>query len=163
MNGEILNSLEICSPFTGELHPLKDVPDEVFSGKTVGDGFCVFPTDGIVRAPADGIINLVFDTKHALVMTDTDGVEYLFHIGIDTVKLNGRGFTAHVETETPVKKGALLLTFAKDVIIAAGLSPVCVCVFTDLTDNVAVAPFTPRALKAGDTAIRLIYAEEVYG
>ena len=82
MNGEILDSLEICSPFTGELHPLEDVPDEVFSGKTAGDGFCVFPTDGIVRAPADGIINLVFDTKQAVFLPDWAGVYYLLHMGI---------------------------------------------------------------------------------
>ncbi len=154
------NSLIIYSPFTGNLHPIADTPDNVFSQKVTGDGFCVFPADGTVLAPADGTVNFVFDTKHALVMTDTEGVEYLLHIGIDTVTLGGDGFTAYVKAEKTVKKGDILLSFSPDAIEAAGLSPACVCVFTDLTDDVGVEEFTPRTVRAGEKAVRLIYRKE---
>ena len=90
------SSLTIYSPFTGELHPIDDTPDEVFSSKVTGDGFCVFPSKGEVTAPTNGTITYVFDTNHALVLHDNDGVEYLLHIGIDTIRLGGRGFTIHV-------------------------------------------------------------------
>ena len=154
------NSLVIYSPFTGNLHPIADTPDNVFSQKVTGDGFCVFPTDGTVLAPADGTVNFVFDAKHALVMTDTEGVEYLLHIGIDTVTLGGAGFTAYVKAEETVKQGDILLSFSPDAIEAAGLSPACVCVFTDLTDDVGVEEFTPRAVRAAEKAVCLIYRKE---
>ena len=77
------------SPFTGELHPITDAPDEVFSEKMTGDGFLVYPTDSAVYAPCDSTVDLVFDTKHALGLRTADGLEYMLHIGIDTVELNG--------------------------------------------------------------------------
>ena len=94
------------SPFTGELHPITDAPDEAFAGKMTGDGFFVYPTENTVYAPADGEVTFVFDTKHAIGMTTADGVANTsLHIGIDTVKLNGQGFTVFVEDGQEVKQG----------------------------------------------------------
>ena len=85
------------SPFTGELHPITDAPDEVFSEKMTGDGFLVYPTDSAVYAPCDSTVDIVFDTKHALGLRTADGLEYMLHIGIDTVQMNGAGFQVFVE------------------------------------------------------------------
>ena len=76
-----------------------------------GDGFFVYPTENTVYAPADGEVTFVFDTKHAIGMTTADGIEYLLHIGIDTVKLNGQGFTVFAAEGQTVKKGDKLMEF----------------------------------------------------
>ena len=99
------------SPFTGELHPITDAPDEVFSEKMTGDGFLVYPTDSAVYAPCDSTVDLVFDTKHALGLRTADGLEYMLHIGIDTVQMNGAGFQVFVEPGQTVKQGDKLLEF----------------------------------------------------
>lgn len=76
-----------------------------------GDGFFVYPKDGVVYAPEDSTVTFVFETKHAIGMTTADGVEYLLHIGIDTVNLNGQGFKVFVENSQEVKKGDKLMEF----------------------------------------------------
>lgn len=120
------------SPFTGELHPIADAPDEAFAGKMTGDGFFVYPTENTVYAPADGEVTFVFDTKHAIGMTTSDGIEYLLHIGIDTVKLNGQGFTVFVKDGQAVKKGDKLMEFDMDYIKEHAPSDACLCIFTDM-------------------------------
>ena len=82
-----------ASPFTGRLCSITETPDEAFAEKMNGDGFMVEPSDGDVFAPADGTVSFVFETRHAMGLTTKDGLEYLLHIGIDTVKLQGKGFT----------------------------------------------------------------------
>ncbi len=96
-----------------------------------GDGFFVTPTDGTVYAPEDGTVTFVFDTKHAMGMTTADGVEYLLHIGIDTVKLDGKGFKVFVENGQDVKKGDKLMEFDDEYIKANAPSDACLCIFTD--------------------------------
>ena len=93
-----------ASPFTGELRSITETPDEAFAEKMNGDGFMVSPSDGVVLAPADSVVNFVFETKHALGLTTTEGLEYLLHVGIDTVKLKGEGFTVYVSEGQKVKK-----------------------------------------------------------
>ena len=154
------SSLTIYSPFTGELHPIDDTPDEVFSSKVTGDGFCVFPSKGEVTAPTNGTITYVFDTNHALVLHDNDGVEYLLHIGIDTIRLGGRGFTIHVTEGDTVTRGDTLLTFDRELLRCEGYSDVCVCAFTDLDDTVKVAPVAVRDVKATDPAVQIVYRKD---
>lgn len=120
------------SPFTGDLHPIADAPDEAFAGKMTGDGFFVYPTENTVYAPADGEVTFVFDTKHAIGMTTSDGIEYLLHIGIDTVKLNGQGFTVFVKDGQAVKKGDKLMEFDMEYIKEHAPSDACLCIFTDM-------------------------------
>ena len=92
----------------GKAIPLSEVQDEAFACGALGDGAAIEPSEGKLYAPADGVIETVFDTKHAIGMTTETGVELLLHIGIDTVKLGGKHFEAHVSPEQYVKKGDLL-------------------------------------------------------
>ena len=102
---------EIESPLAGTVIPLSEVHDEVFASEMMGKGCAVIPEEGKVYAPFDGKVVGLLDSHHAVGMESTDGVEVLIHVGMDTVKLNGRCFTIHVEECEQVKKGQLLLEF----------------------------------------------------
>lgn len=102
---------EIESPLAGTVIPLSEVHDEVFASEMMGKGCAVIPEEGKVYAPFDGKVVGLLDSHHAVGMESTDGVEVLIHVGMDTVKLNGRCFTIHVEEGEQVKKGQLLLEF----------------------------------------------------
>ncbi|MBE6044855.1 MAG: PTS glucose transporter subunit IIA [Clostridium thermopalmarium] len=122
-------TVSICNPIEGEVVKLEEVPDETFAGKLLGDGFAVKPSGNKVYAPVSGEVSVLFPTKHAAVILTEEGLEVLIHIGIDTVKLNGEGFTAHVAQGDKVKKGDLLVTFNKEVIeqkAASSISPVII-------------------------------------
>ncbi|HHD6284073.1 TPA: glucose-specific PTS transporter subunit IIBC [Staphylococcus aureus] len=101
----------VHAPLTGEVTPLSEVPDQVFSEKMMGDGIAIKPSQGEVRAPFNGKIQMIFPTKHAIGLVSDSGLELLIHIGLDTVKLNGEGFTLHVEEGQEVKQGDLLINF----------------------------------------------------
>ena len=101
----------IESPLAGTVIPLSEVHDEVFASEMMGKGCAVIPEEGKVYAPFDGKVVGLLDSHHAVGMESTDGVEILIHVGMDTVKLNGRCFTIHVEEGEQVKKGQLLLEF----------------------------------------------------
>ena len=104
-------SKEIESPLTGTIIPLSEVHDEVFASEMMGKGCAIIPEEGKVYAPFDGKVVGLLDSHHAVGMESADGVEVLIHVGMDTVKLNGRCFTIHVEEGEQVKKGQLLLEF----------------------------------------------------
>ncbi|EOB8216306.1 glucose-specific PTS transporter subunit IIBC [Staphylococcus aureus] len=106
----------VHAPLTGEVTPLSEVPDQVFSEKMMGDGTAIKPSQGEVRAPFNGKIQMIFPTKHAIGLVSDSGLELLIHIGLDTVKLNGEGFTLHVEEGQEVKQGDLLINFDLDYI-----------------------------------------------
>lgn len=126
-----LGAVELASPVAGTVEPLAQVDDSVFSSGVLGDGIAIIPDEGKLYAPADGTIAMVYETKHALGMTTADGVEILFHIGIDTVKMNGKGFTPHVVQGQAVKKGDLLMEFDLDQIADAGYDPTVMMIVTD--------------------------------
>ena len=120
----------LASPVKGTVVSLKQVNDPTFSEEMLGKGVAVIPTEGKIYAPADGEISLLFDTLHAVSMTTTDGVEILIHVGLDTVKLKGDGFVAHVATGDKVKKGDLLLSVELEALKASGydtVTPMVVC------------------------------------
>ncbi len=119
----------------GQLIAMEDVKDETFANKVLGDGVAVIPEQGKVYAPADGTITSIFDTKHAVCFASTYGTEILIHIGVDTVKLEGKHFTAHVKDGDLVKKGQLLVEFDKEAIERAGYDTVIPMIFTDLPDE----------------------------
>lgn len=113
------NAARTClvrSPLTGKLVPLTDVPDETFAGKVVGDGVAIEPTSGVVVAPFDGTVAQLFRTHHAIGLVTDDGLELLIHVGIDTVKMKGQGFTAAVKQGDRVRAGDKLLEFDLDLV-----------------------------------------------
>ena len=125
---------EIKSPMNGTVIPLSEVPDAVFSSEMLGKGFGVEPSEGKAYAPVDGEVTTVFDTKHAIGLMSTHGVELLIHIGMDTVKLNGKGFDVKVKTGDQVKAGDLLAEFDMDLIKGEGY-PVTTAVVVTNTDD----------------------------
>ncbi|MDE7332441.1 MAG: beta-glucoside-specific PTS transporter subunit IIABC [Lachnospiraceae bacterium] len=101
----------IKAPISGKVISLEDVPDETFAGKVLGEGFAIEPSEGKVYAPFDGICESVFDTLHALSLKSDTGVELLIHVGLETVRLEGKPFTAKVEAGQRIHKGQILLEF----------------------------------------------------
>ncbi|MED4301745.1 PTS glucose transporter subunit IIA [Geobacillus stearothermophilus] len=100
----------ITAPLDGTIMRLEDVPDPVFAQNMMGDGIAIDPADGDVVAPVDGEIIQLFPTKHAIGLRSEAGVELLIHVGIDTVSMNGEGFTAYVKAGDRVKRGDRLLS-----------------------------------------------------
>lgn len=96
--------IEIGAPVKGKAVPISQVSDPTFGEEILGKGVAIQPADGKIYAPADGTIEMLFDTKHAVSMTTTEGVELLVHIGLDTVALKGEHFTAHKGNGDAVKK-----------------------------------------------------------
>ncbi|MGM7702229.1 glucose-specific PTS transporter subunit IIBC [Pseudalkalibacillus sp. Hm43] len=125
----------IVAPIKGELLPITEVPDEVFSGKMMGDGFAIKPSDGKVVSPADAKVMNVFPTKHAIGLETTDGREILIHFGIDTVNLKGEGFEVMVEQGDEVKQGQELMKADIDYIAEHAKSTITPIVFTNLQDG----------------------------
>ena len=114
----------------GTVVPMEQVQDEAFASCVLGEGVAIEPTEGKLYAPADALVDNLFDTHHAIGLVTGSGVELLLHIGIDTVKLGGQHFTAHVKTGQKVKKGDLLISFDLEAIKAAGYlctTPMIVC------------------------------------
>jgi glucose-specific phosphotransferase system IIA component len=95
----------VASPFTGRVLPLDDVADEVFAQRVVGDGLAVVPTEGTVVAPIAGRIEKLFEGGHAFAIQDSEGVQILVHVGLDTVHLKGEGFTEHARQGDDVGVG----------------------------------------------------------
>ncbi|MDD2970806.1 MAG: PTS glucose transporter subunit IIA [Lachnospiraceae bacterium] len=135
----------IGSPADGECISISKVNDPTFAEEILGKGIAVIPQSDKVAAPADGIVTMVFPTGHAFTMETKDGVELLVHIGIDTVKLEGKFFTKKVSDGTQVKKGDLIIEADFDQIKAAGYDttiPVVVCNTADFADVQSVAEGT---------------------
>ena len=129
------NIHKLYSPFQGVLKPITEAPDEAFASKAMGDGYLVMPEDGIVEAPEDGEVMFVFPSKHAIGLKAADGTEYLLHIGVDTVKLNGEGFTVFVSDGQKIKKGEKLMEFDPSYIREHAVSDACIVIFTGLTEG----------------------------
>lgn len=143
----------IASPLTGNVIPLEQVEDGVFSEKMVGDGFAVEPTDNQVYAPADCEVATVFGTKHAIGLTTTDGVELLIHLGIDTVQMNGAPFIIDVKEGDKLKKGDKIGSFDEKMIVEAGYRTVTPVV---VTNSDAYTTFTLQKtgkVSAGDEVL----------
>lgn len=125
------NVTTLIAPLSGKLIDLKEVNDEMFSKKTLGDGFAIIPDKGELIAPVDGVIQMIFDTKHSIGMTTKEGAELLFHVGLDTVRLEGKPFEVMVAVGDSVKAGDLLLKFDIETIKAASLDIVTPVVITN--------------------------------
>lgn len=128
------NAVEINSPVSGELVPLVDVPDPTFSQGIVGNGFAVEPSENKIVAPVDGKVVTVFKTGHAIGIQTKEGIEVLVHVGIDTVKLDGKCFDLKIKQGQEVSKGETLLEIDRDGIKENGFSPMTVVVVTNKED-----------------------------
>ena len=141
---------------TGKMLLMNEVEDEAFAGRMLGDGVAIEPTVGELVAPADGEITMVFDTKHAVAMTTTDGAEILMHVGIDTVKLEGKNFEVFVADGDQVKKGQTLIKFDIPAIKAAGYKVTTPCIVTNWEDYSTLRPLKTGDVKVGDDFIELL-------
>lgn len=119
------------SPMDGMVIPLTEVKDDVFASKAMGEGIAIIPAEGMLYAPVDGKIEMVFETGHALAMTTENGAQLLFHVGLDTVRLEGKYFEPKVKVGDMVHAGDLLLEFNLEKIVEAGFDPVTVVVVTN--------------------------------
>ena len=126
---------ELCSPFTGVAAPIEEACDEAFAGKMMGDGYLVRPEEGMAYAPEDATVSFIFPSKHAVGLTSDDGTEYLLHIGVDTVNLDGKGFETFVNDGDRVKKGDKLIGFDIKYIQEHAKSDECMVVFTSLQEG----------------------------
>ncbi|KON83414.1 PTS system glucose-specific transporter subunit IICBA [Rossellomorea marisflavi] len=141
------------APITGELKDITEVPDQVFSGKMMGDGFAILPEEGMIVSPVDGKIVNVFPTKHALGIESKGGREILIHVGIDTVKLQGEGFEALVKEGDQVEAGQPLLKVDLDFIKANAPSIITPIVFTNLKEGQQVTLKSPGKVNRNDEDI----------
>ena len=145
---------EIRAFLSGKVISIEEVPDQVFSEKVLGDGLAIEPTDSLLIAPADGEITNVMDGSfHACGMKLANGVELLFHIGLDTVGMNGDGFKCYVKEGDKVKAGDKLISFDPDKIKAAGHPTVTMMVITDEGDSDGIKLKTGMMAEAGKTLI----------
>ena len=147
---KVIETITVCSPITGLAADLSTVPDEAFAGKMMGDGAAVTPEDLYVRAPEDGEVAFVFDTKHAIGFVMDSGVSMLIHVGIDTVKLNGEGFEALVESGQTVKKGDPMLKLDLEYLKAHAPSLASPVLCTELEDNQRIRLLKEGPVKAGE-------------
>lgn len=145
----------LCAHMNGTVVKLSDVADEAFASGALGEGIAIEPSDGRLFAPADGTIESVFDSKHAISLTTGEGVELLLHIGIDTIKLGGKHFDPHVTDGQKVKKGDLLISFDMQAIQAAGYSLTTPMIVCNSDDCASVLPLASGAVKAGADLLKV--------
>lgn len=140
--------LEILSPVNGQILNIENVPDEVFSTKMMGDGFAVQSNDGLVVSPVDAEVQLVFDTKHAIGLKTSEGLEVLIHFGVDTVNLGGEGFEVFVKAGDKIKAGDKLMQVNLEYIKANAKSDISPVIFTNLEKGKKVV------ITTGETSIK---------
>ena len=142
------------APAKGSFVPMARIPDEVFSAGVLGTCCGVDPAEGNVYAPMDGKITQVADTLHAIGIA-ASGAEVLIHVGVDTVDMNGDGFSGKVRVGQSVKKGDLLLTMDLEKIKAAGHPATVIMAVTNTDDLAAVEPAAEGSVQPGDAVLSL--------
>jgi PTS system beta-glucosides-specific IIC component len=146
----------VAAPVTGNVIALSDVKDEAFSSGAMGQGLGIEPTEGKVYAPIDGEITTFFPTGHAIGITSDNGIEILIHVGMDTVELNGKGFTPKKKQGDRVTKGELMLEFDMNLIKEAGYSTVTPMIITNSDEFADIIPAEPGSITHGQDAITLL-------
>ena len=152
----VAKKVELRAFLSGKTVAIEDVPDQVFASKALGDGIAIEPTDNVVIAPADCVISVTMDeSNHAVGFMLENGADVLIHIGLDTVNMNGKGFTCHVKNGQKVKAGEKLITFDPEVIKAAGHPTITMLVVTDPADN-NISFTAGKTVKAGTDTLGAI-------
>ena len=149
----------ISSPLSGRVTALQNVDDPAFASEAMGKGIAIEPTAGKVVSPIDGEVTVAFKTKHAIGLTSDHGAEILIHVGIDTVQLDGKHFTLHVQQGDRVKPGDLLLEFDMEAIKAAGFSLSTPIIVTNSSSYISVTGTEAAKVEIGDEVINLMLGE----
>ena len=152
----MVDKIILTSPLTGQVVPLADVPDEVFSGGTLGEGVAVIPAVGKVIAPCDGTMSSTMDTMYAVGLTTDSGLELLVHVGLNTVELQGKCFSCKVEEDQAVRKGDVLIEFDIEGIKAAGYPLYTPVLVTNSDDYVSVKAVTDGEVQAGGDLLSIV-------
>lgn len=151
-----IDNLEIVSPVQGELIPLSEVKDEVFSQGALGKGAAVIPTEGIVKSPVDGELTTLFPSLHAMGITSDSGEEILIHVGMDTVQLEGKHFKAHAKQGDRVKKGDIIVEFDIEAITKEGYSVETPVVITNSDNYLDIINSKPGHVTNNDVILTVI-------
>ena len=149
-----VESETIYAPLKGRTVPLNEVPDHVFSDKLMSDGLAIYPDNGEVVAPFDGTVELVFPTKHAIGLKSESGVEVLIHFGLETVGLQGEGFTVHVDSGDTIVKGQSLMTVDLDYIKKNAKSDITPIIVTNSGEH-EIKTTHDGAIDTGEVLIKL--------
>lgn len=152
---EVVSCVDIVSPLKGEVKPLSEVNDDVFSKEVMGKGIAIIPSVGKLYAPCDGVITAFFPTKHAIGIKSNKGIEILMHVGIDTVNLQGKYFTDKVQINDRVKKGQLLLEFDLDQIKKEGYDTITPIIITNSTQYTNIESTDSIHIENGSTLLKI--------
>ena len=157
-NGKVVDTIIISSPVNGKAADLSETPDEAFAGRMMGDGAMVVPEEGIIFAPEDGEVCFIFNTKHAIGFQTESGVTMLLHIGIDTVKLDGKGFEPLVKEGDKVKKGDPMMKVDLDYVKANAPSLATPVLCTELEEHQKIRLLANGNVKVGEP----LFAIDIY-
>lgn len=152
-----LTEESVLAPITGEVKPLDQSSDAAFASGALGKGVVIVPAEGKVFAPVTGTVTVLFPSLHAIGITSDAGVELLIHIGINTVQLNGDGFTAHIKQGDHVTQGQLLVEFDMEKISAAGYSLETPVLVTNAGDLKEMNTLEVASVKSQDKLINVKY------
>ncbi|MDO5348584.1 MAG: beta-glucoside-specific PTS transporter subunit IIABC [Lachnospiraceae bacterium] len=155
---DVARRLELAAPLTGTICPLDQVPDKTFADKVLGDGAAIIPSAGRVVAPVNGTVAAIIDTKHGIMLQSEDGLEVLIHVGLETVRLNGKYFTAHVKNGDAVKKGDLLLEFDMEAIRREGYDLITPVVISNSANYIKVICMEEKdqKIQAGEKFLTIV-------
>ena len=153
-----MGSISIMTPLTGEIVALEQVPDPVFSEKALGDGIAILPEDGKVYSPVNGVVATVAATKHAYGFQSEDGLDVLVHVGLETVGLNGEGFTVHIKEGDQVKAGDLVAEADLSLLKSKNLNLITPVLICDGMDDKQMQPCSGK-VKAGQDPVLTITGE----
>lgn len=154
----LVEKIQILAPIKGIIKDITEVPDDTFAQKILGDGVAILPEEGKVYAPADGIVENIMDSKHGIMFRTNQGVELLIHIGLETVNLKGKYFTAHVENGAKVKAGELLVEFDLNSIKNDGYNTITPVVVTNTDDYIRTVPMfkSSESVQTGDCILTIV-------
>ncbi|TFJ91407.1 PTS sugar transporter subunit IIA [Lentibacillus salicampi] len=154
------NTISVMAPVDGEVIPLTEVPDPVFSEKNMGDGVAIKPTGGTVVSPVKGTIIQLFSTNHAIGIQTENGAEILIHIGLDTVELEGEGFSSYVEQGSRVNVGDKLITFDVELVKRKATSEIIPVIITNTDQMKEISPTGQDTVTASQDVLMKLEIEK---
>ena len=152
---EAKNENGIFAPIAGAAVPVSEVPDPTFSSGMLGNGVAIIPTEGKVYAPCNATVDMMFTTGHAVSLVADNGAELLIHVGLETVALEGKPFTVHVQNGQKVSKGDLMIEVDLEAVKAAGLNTITPVLVCNSDDFGTFKTFTGKDVTNADLVIDL--------